>query len=110
MGSERTLEQTFAQREKLVSLKEKNSFPKLVPDFVVELLSETDKLDEIKGKMDKWIKNGVRYSWLVNPKEQLTYVYQEGSEIVTETSFDESLSGENVLTGFEVKLSEILEY
>lgn len=93
-----------------LSLKEKKSFPKLVPDFVVELISETDKLEEVKEKMEQWVKNGVRLAWLVNPKEQLTYVYQEGNEVVNEISFDETLSGKDVLAGFEVKLSEILEY
>lgn len=93
-----------------LSLQEKKSFPKLVPDFVVELASETDKLDDVKDKMKKWIKNGVRLAWLVDAKEQLTYVYQKGDEIVNEVSFHELLSGREVLSGFEVKLSEILEY
>ena len=93
-----------------LSLKEKKSFPKLVPDFVVELASDTDLLDDVKNKMGKWIKNGVRLAWLVNPKEQLTYVYQKGSKVVREVSFDETLNGGQVLVGFEVKLSEILEY
>ena len=57
---------------------EKKSIPHLVPDFVIELPSETDRLKKTQKKMKKWIKNGVRLAWLVNARNQQTEVYRPG--------------------------------
>ncbi len=91
-----------------LSKKEKHSFPYLAPDFVLELVSDSDNLHTVKGKMGKWLDNGVRLAWLVSPDEKLTYIYRPGHPVETKT-FTEMLSGENVLVGFETVLAEILE-
>jgi Uma2 family endonuclease len=96
-------------RWKELSMAEKKSFPRLAPDFVIELKSETDNIHELKAKMQKWIDNDVRLAWLVSPEEQLTYIYQSGLPVTT-CSFNDILSGGEVLTDFSVKLSDILEY
>ncbi|MFN8355344.1 MAG: Uma2 family endonuclease [Spirosomataceae bacterium] len=59
-----------------IDSKRKNSFPYLIPDFVVKLESETDHIHELKNKIEKWIVNGVRLGWLVSSREQQTYVYR----------------------------------
>lgn len=88
---------------------EKKSFAYLAPDFVLELQSDTDSLPELKLKMEKWILNGVRLAWLVSTNTQKTYVYRP-EQVTIEKDFTEKLSGEDVLEGFEVVLSDILEY
>jgi len=97
------------ERWKALSMSEKKSFPRLVPDFIIELKSETDSLSDLKAKMHKWIENGVRLAWLISTEDQLTYIYQP-SKLQTTCSFDEILYGEDVLIDFSVKLSDILEY
>lgn len=92
-----------------LSMSEKKSFPHLAPDFIIELKSETDSLNDLKAKMQKWIENGVRLAWLISTEAQLTYIYRSGHPLTTCT-FDEFLSGEDVLTDFSVRLSDILEY
>lgn len=87
---------------------QKKSFPYLAPDFVLELESDTDNIHELKDKMQKWIQNGVRLGWLVSIREQQTYVYRSGHSVKTVT-FPETLTGEDVLEGFETVLAEILE-
>ena len=96
-------------RWKELSMAEKKSFPRLAPDFVIELKSETDNINELKAKMQKWIDNGVRLAWLVSPEEQLTYIYQSDFPVIT-CSFNDTLTGSVVLVDFSVKLSDILEY
>jgi len=96
-------------RWKELSMAEKKSFPRLAPDFVIELKSETDNINELKAKMQKWIDNGVRLAWLVSPEEQLTYIYQSDFPVIT-CSFNDILTGSDVLVDFSVKLSDILEY
>ena len=88
--------------------KEKHSFPYMAPDFVLELVSDSDNLHVVKAKMEKWIANGVRLAWLVSPDEKLTYIYRPGQPTETR-AFTETLSGETVLVGFETVLAHILE-
>lgn len=96
------------ERWEALSKKEKHSFPYLAPDFVLELVSDSYNLNAVKAKMEKWLENGVRLAWLVSPEEKLTYVYRPDQPIETKT-FTETLSGEDVLVGFETVLAEILE-
>ena len=88
---------------------EKNSFPYMAPDFVIELQSKTDSLRYLERKMVKWLENGVRLAWLVCPKSQTTYVYEPGKPPLA-VHFEETLSGGEVLIGFSTRLSDILEY
>lgn len=96
------------ERWDALSKKEKHSFPYLAPDFVLELVSDSDNLNAVKAKMEKWLANGVRLAWLVSPDEKLTYIYRPGQPAETKP-FTETLSGEDVLMGFETVLAEILE-
>ncbi len=96
------------ERWDALSKKEKHSFPYLAPDFVLELVSDSDNLNAVKAKMEKWIINGVRLAWLVSPDEKLTYIYRPAQPAETK-AFTETLSGEDVLVGFVTVLAEILE-
>ena len=89
-----------------LSDKEKRSIPHLVPDFVIELQSETDSLSELKLKMEKWVANGVKLAWLISTREYKTWVFK-GREVET-FSLDTRLDGGKILTGFSVRLSDIL--
>jgi Uma2 family endonuclease len=91
-----------------LSTAEKKSFPYLAPDFVLELESDTDNLEDLKQKMVKWISNGVLLGWLVSMSEQQTYIYRPNSTPETKP-FAEKLGGEDVLIDFEVVLTDILE-
>ncbi len=92
-----------------LSRKEKEQFPPLCPDFVVEVRSATDRLLPLKGKMESWIKNGCQLAWLIDPKEEKSYIYRPGQKTNLITGFDQSLLGEDVLPGFSFDLSCLLE-
>jgi Uma2 family endonuclease len=83
-------------------------FAHICPDFVIELCSESDELRELKAKMEKWIANGVRLGWLIDPKSQVTYIYQPQKE-VEQSTFDKTLLGGNVLIGFELNITATLQ-
>jgi len=57
--------------------------------------------------MDEWVANGCKLAWLINPQERSIDVYYQG-EIRT-ILFHESLSGQDVLIGFEIKLGSIFK-
>ena len=88
---------------------EENEFIKIVPDFVGEVRSSSDSMGQLRKKMtNSWMKNGVRLGWLIDPYDEKVYVYRQGEkepEIVKGFS-NKSLSGEDVLPGFSLDLSE----
>lgn len=107
-GSKRMPDASWISLERYnrLSKKERQSFARIVPDFVIEVRSPSDSLDELKAKMtDVWIANGVRLAWLLDPASRTAWVYRPDGSIETVSGFDKKLSGEEVLPGFELSLS-----
>ncbi len=96
-------------RWKAIPLLKRKKFLPICPDFVVELRSESDSLKKLKDKMTEWMANGCRLAWLIDPLEEKAYIYKPNKEIEEISSFNEKLSGENVLPGFELDLSGLRE-
>lgn len=94
---------------KALPLLKRKKFALLCPDFIVELMSETDKLNDLKDKMTEWIENGCRLGWLIDPMDEKAYIYRANGEVQEVSTFDEKLSGEDVLDGFDFDLSELRE-
>jgi Uma2 family endonuclease len=79
--------------------KEQEQFPRLCPDFVVELRSQTDRLKTLQAKMEEYIANGAQLGWLIDPLERKVHVYRPSLE--PEVLDDpETVSGEPLLNGF----------
>ena len=57
--------------------------------------------------MKEYQDNGVRLSWLLNPKDREVIIYRTGNEIEVLKS-PTSLSGKGVLLGFVLDLNGIL--
>src|SRR6266404_221130 len=66
--AKRSPDVSWMPREKWekVSPSERKKFSKVVPDFVIELLSPTDSLVNTREKMEEYIDNGVRLGWLID--------------------------------------------
>jgi len=97
----------FVRWNKLTD-EQKQGFPQVVPDFVAELMSDSDSLKAAKRKMEEvWMKNGVETGLLIDPKQKKYYVYSEGKEEPQEFSFEVSFSC-NTLPHFELDLNLIL--
>ncbi len=79
-------------------------FPPIAPDFVVELMSNTDSLSTAKTKMAEYISNGVRLGWLIDIKRQEVLIYHADGSTQSHTQFDVPLSNSDTLPGFEFDL------
>jgi Uma2 family endonuclease len=86
--------------------KEKEEFPPLCPDFVLELRSRTDSIEALQAKMVEYIDNGARLGWLIDPIEKRVYIYrsQKEMEVIDDPKM---IDGEDILPGFVINLSEI---
>jgi len=99
---------SWVRRERLekFTAKEREKFLPLCPDFVLELRSASDSLKDSQKKMREYIENGARRGWLIDPKNKRVHVYRSNNEIEILDN-PKTVSGEDVLDGFELDLTEI---
>ena len=90
-----------------LSEEEKNSFSNLVPEFVVELRSRSDRLKTLKPKMDEYMTNGVQLAWLLDPIANSATIYR-ANEPPIEIASPSIISGDPVLPGFKFDFRELL--
>jgi Uma2 family endonuclease len=90
-----------------LSQSEKETFPPIVPDFIIELRSQSDRVKELQNKMQEYIDNGVKLGWLINPQDKQVEIYQinKPKEVLQNPS---NLNGEEVLPSFILDLAEII--
>ena len=69
------------------------------PAFVAEIMSGTDTLPPLQRKMERYIANGARLGWLIDPYRRRVYIYRPGVP-VTLLDDPETVSGDPVLPGF----------
>lgn len=87
---------------------DEESFIQVVPDFVAEIRSKTDRLKKSQQKMtETWMANGVKLAWLIDPYHEQVFVYRQGEEVECIKGFDQKLSAEPVLQGFALNLQEM---
>ncbi len=97
---------SWVTREKWVSLSEadKDRFASICPEFVIEVKSKSDAIEDLKNKMKTWITNGVELGWLIDIKENRSYIYKPGRE--EKILIDENkIIGEGPVQGFILDLS-----
>ena len=77
----------------------------LCPAFVIELLSPTDSLGNLRKKMEAWIANGAQLAWLVDPDRQCVEIYEPGFDVRSTAS--PQLPGSRPVDGLVVDLLKI---
>ncbi|OKH23522.1 hypothetical protein NIES593_09870 [Hydrococcus rivularis NIES-593] len=90
---------------------QQDGFPPLAPDFVIELISPSDlknqRYEDLQAKMQEYLDNGVQLGWLIEPDTKTVEIYRSGQQVEILNN-PQTLSGEDVLPGFILDLSEIL--
>ncbi|NET00463.1 MAG: Uma2 family endonuclease [Sphaerospermopsis sp. SIO1G1] len=107
-GADRSPDVAWVKQEKwdTLSLEQQESFAPICPDFVLELRSKTDSLEKLQAKMREYIENGASLGWLIDRKNQRVEIYRPGQDVeVLESPVN--LSGEDILPGFILDLSEV---
>ena len=84
---------------------QRRKFPPLCPEFVVELLSASDSPADMADKVQEYLANGCRLAWLLDPQRGVARIFRADGSVSAPISFEETLSGEDVLPGFGFQLS-----
>jgi len=108
-GARRIPDASWVRNEKWDSLtiEEKEKIVPFAPDFVIELRSPSDTLEDLQAKMREYAENGTELGWLIDPQADRVFVYRpdDGAVILDDP---EEISGEPVLQGFTLNLRDIL--
>ncbi len=82
--------------------------PDLAPDLAVEMLSEGNTRAEMARKVREYFEARVRLVWLIDPKKRSARVFST-VEKSTVVRADQALDGGDVLPGFALLLSDLLD-
>ena len=88
-------------------MEKRESFAPICPDFVVELLSQSEAKKKLRGKMREYLAQGARLGWLLDPFDDEAEIYRPNRRAET-IQRPRTLSGEDVLPGFVLDLKGIL--
>lgn len=80
----------------------------IAPDLAVEVVSPGDSSDDVQAKVEDYLSAGTRMVWVVYPKTRSVTVFRSLRDVKV-LRVDESLSGEDVLPGFECRVGEVFE-
>ena len=107
-GANRSPDVSWIKQERWDSLtpEQKQKFIPLAPDFTLELMSPSDYIRDVRAKMKEYLDNRVRLGWLINPKAKQVEIYRLGQDVELLDS-PQSISGENILPGFTLDLTNI---
>ena len=104
-GAMRSPDAAWLRRSRWESLRpdQKQTFIPLCPDFVIELRSGTDMLQD---KLQEYMQSGALLGWLIDPPYQRVYVYRPGVPVECLEKLH-SISGDPELPGFILDLSQV---
>jgi Uma2 family endonuclease len=107
-GGDRSPDVSWIKQERWDALtpEEKEKFPPIAPDFVLELMSPTDSLKKTQEKMQEYRDSGVKLGWLINRKTRRVEIYRLGQPVEILES-PTQLSGEDILPGFVLNLQNV---
>jgi Uma2 family endonuclease len=107
-GAERAPDVAWLRKSRweALTVEQRRRFAPLCPDFVIELRSPSDDLEELHAKMREYADNGAALGWLIDPDAKRVWVYRPGEEPEA-LEAPPTLTGEPVLPGFVLDLAAI---
>jgi Uma2 family endonuclease len=95
-----------SSRVKALSDREQERYLPFAPDFVIEVLSQSDSLPELDAKMKQWIADGARLGWRIDPFGGTVAIYAAGAEPQL-LNRPGTVVGTGPVDGFELKMARI---
>lgn len=90
-----------------LSKEQRRKFPPVCPEFIIEVMSPTDRLKAAREKMEEWMRAGVELGWLIDGDERTVYVYRAGQAGAETRTGILKIAGEGPVAGFELDLADI---
>lgn len=81
---------------------QRRRFAPICPEFLIEILSESDRRAVLEAKMDMWIANGALLAWMIDPFAATVSIYRPGTaaEVLARPDWVEAAT---VVLGFRLE-------
>ena len=90
-----------------LSKDQRRKFPPVCPEFVIEVMSPSDRLKTAQKKMEEWIRAGVQLGWLIQPDTKSVFIYRAGQSGAEERTGVAKMAGEGPVKGFKLDLRHV---
>jgi Uma2 family endonuclease len=97
----------FVSRERLADRPAKG-FLTVAPELVVEIVSPSDRWQDVRQKIEEYFAIGVQRVWIVEPDNRDVLVYSTSTEM-RKLGEGDLLTGEGVLEGFSLPVTQLFE-
>ena len=106
-GGDRSPDAAWVEKSRWDSLneKQKQGFPPICPDFVIELRSQSDALKPLQSKMQEYLASGLKLGWLIDPQNNRVEIYRQNQSTKI-IQLPAQLSGESTLPGFTLDIQQ----
>ncbi|HVF49262.1 MAG TPA: Uma2 family endonuclease [Pyrinomonadaceae bacterium] len=96
----------FISKERIPAEGVHKGYLRQTPDLVAEIISPSEVLKESREKAERWLAEGARMVWLVNPRKRTVTVYRPAfaPQVLAET---DELDGLDVVSGFRCAVAKI---
>jgi Uma2 family endonuclease len=85
---------------------QKDGYPPLCPDFIIEIRSKSDRRNVVEAKMQTWLGNGAKLAWLIDPIDANVSIYRPGQPPET-LDRPGAVHGEAPIDGFTLKTNRL---
>jgi len=108
-GSKRGPDAAWVSKETLgrVPPEQEDDFLPVVPEFIIELRSKSDRLARLQSKMREWIRHGVQLAWLIDADQQQVWIYRQGSPEPEILNAPVVIKGEGPVSSFRLETKTV---
>jgi Uma2 family endonuclease len=99
---------SFVARERVPAGGPPAAYWPLTPDLAVEVVSPSDRIDELDEKIEQYFAAGTRLVWVLHARPRTLHAYRSPSDVRV-LGVDDELSGEPVLFGFRCPLRRVFD-
>ena len=87
---------------------ERRKYPPLCPEFLIEILSESDSRGALEAKMKLWMDAGAQLAWMIDPYAAEVVIYRAGSQ-PEQLERPDWVEADAVVTGFRLETARMWE-
>jgi len=96
----------FIQTSRLPLGSAVDSWVRVTPDLVVEVVASGDRANEIADKIRMWLDVGVRLIWVAHPQRRAIEVYRPGEPVLL-LGIADHLDGYDVVPSFSAPVAQV---
>jgi Uma2 family endonuclease len=89
-----------------ISKRDRRSFSPVPPEFLIEILSESDRCSVLEAKKEMWIANGVQLAWMIDPYRATLSIYRPNAEVEV-LERPESVEAGDPVVGFRLSMRSL---